>query len=362
MGCTTGGLVSETYCFNADTSEGNFTILNNTCIRDSRLSLKAKGLHTYFMSLPPNWSLYKSELVKHCKDGIESVNSALKELIEYGYVEITEQKRSENGRFSGKAYGFHAKPIKSIPDKLLKDEDEPSDDEHRHGFPATVKPSTVKPLTENPLLLTTNKLNTDKQRTELTNSESEKVSESVFVNIIKGLFGGEYPFDKNFEAAVLKHVTDAGIEETNLESYLKYVFERTKLGNVQKSFEGLFRKLALASSIIRDFKNSCFIKKAEKDQPISQNIKYIDCPICSTRFKEFDFNCPTCGVSVKEIKDQNQIDFIVKKKLYEMSESEKDAYEAAWDKMTKQVKTKTGRTFLLENEKVQFWKEFGLLD
>ncbi len=359
--------MSETYCFNADTSEGNFTILNNTCIRDTRLSLKAKGLHTYFMSLPPNWSLYKSELVKNCKDGIESVNSALKELIEYGYVEITEQKRSENGRFSGKAYGFHAKPIKSIPEKLSKDEDDSSDDEHRHGFPATVKPSTVKPstvkpLTENPLLLTTNKLNTDKQRTELTNPESETVSESVFVNIIKGLFGGEYPFDKNFESTVQKQLKNAGIEEANLEAYLKYVFERTKLGNVQKSFEGLFRKLALANSIIRDFRNSCFIKKAEEKQKSEQHIKYIDCPICSTRFKEYDFSCPTCGVSVKEIKDQNQIDFIVKKKLYEMSESEKDAYEAAWDKMTKQVKERTGRPFLLENEKIQFWKEYGILN
>ena len=113
---------------------------------------------------------------------------------------------------------------------------------------------------------------------------------------------------------------------------------------------------------IRDFKNSCFIKKAEEKQKTEQHIKYIDCPICSTSFKEYDFSCPTCGVSVKEIKDQNQIDFIVKKKLYEMSESEKDAYEAAWDKMTKQVKERTGRPFLLENEKIQFWKEYGILN
>lgn len=305
------------------------------------------------MSLPSGWKLYKSELVKHSTDGIDSVNSALKELIKYGYVEITEQRRSESGKFTGNAYAFHAKPIR------------PYADDNRSGFSVTAKPSTVKPYTEKPLLLTTNKLNTNIQNTKLTNPETEtkeSVSESVFVKIIKGLFSGEYPFDKNFESAVLKHLTEAGIEEANVEAYLKYVFERTKLGNVQKSFEGLFRKLALASSIIRDFKNSCFIKKAEKEQTKSQNIKYVDCPICSTRFKEFDFNCPTCGVSVKEIKDQNQIDFIVKKKLYEMSESEKDAYEAAWDKMTKQVKERTGRPFLLENEKIQFWKEYGILN
>lgn len=345
--------MSETFCFNADPTEGNFTILNNTCIRDERLSLKAKGLHTYLMSLPSGWKLYKSELVHHSTDGIDSVNSALKELIKFGYVELTEQQRTNAGKFSGNAYGFHAKPIKV------------ASEDSGNGFPVTAKPSTVKPYTENPLLLTTNKLNTNIQNTKLTNPETEtkeSVSESVFVNILKGLFSGEYPFDKNFESTVQKQLKNAGIEEANLEAYLKYVFERTKLGNVQKSFEGLFRKLALASSIIRDFKNSCFIKKAEKDQPLSQNIKYIDCPICSTRFKEFDFNCPTCGVSVKEIKDQNQIDFIVKKKLYEMSESEKDAYEAAWDKMTKQVKERTGRPFLLENEKIQFWKEYGIIN
>ena len=187
--------MSETFCYNADPSEGNYTILNNTCIRDKRLSLKAKGLHTYFMSLPPNWNLYKSELVKHSRDGIDSVNSAIKELVELGYVEITEQKRSVDGRFAGKAYGFHAKPINT-------------DEDNRHGFPVTVKPLTDKPFTENPQLLTTNTLNTDKPKTKLTNYEDslketvEEVSESVFVIVIKELFDGEYPFDKDFESAV----------------------------------------------------------------------------------------------------------------------------------------------------------------
>lgn len=125
----------------------------------------------------------------------------------------------------------------------------------------------------------------------------------------------------------------------------------------------LFRsKLALANSIIRDFRNSCFIKKAEEKQKSEQHIKYIDCPICSTRFKEYDFSCPICGVSVKEIKDQSQIDFIVKKKIYEMPDAEKNAYESAWNELTKKVKERTGRPFLLENEKIQFWKEYGILN
>lgn len=343
--------MSETY-FIKQHRKDNFTILDNTCIRDDRISWKAKGLHTYLMSLPEDWKICLSDLINRSTDGRDSVTSAIKELESFGYVQ-RDVKRTDKGCFKNFCYMVFENPTK------IKTEDS------NHPFtenPKTDNPISVKPYTENPLLLTTNKLNTYKQKTELTNPESEKVSESVFVNIIKSLFGGEYPFDKNFESTVLKQLEKAGIEEANLEAYLKYVFERTKLGNVQKSFEGLFRKLALASSIIRDFKNSCFIKKAEKDQPLSQNIKYIDCPICSTRFKEYDFTCPTCGVSLREINDQTQADFVIKKKIYEMSDSEKESYEKALNEFTNQVKAKTGRPFLLENEKIQFWKEYGILN
>lgn len=325
--------------------EKNFTILDNTCIRDENLSWGAKGLHCYLEHLPGDWKIYKSYLISHYPDKRVALNNLINELVDAGYIRVEKNLRNPDGTFAPQRYIVFEKPNNnqcrlSTADNTIVD----------------------NPLTENQHLLTTNKLNTDKQRTELTNPESETVSESVFVNIIKGLFGGEYPFDKNFESAVLKHLTDAGIEEANLEAYLKYVFERTKLGNVQKSFEGLFRKLALANSIIRDFKNSCFIKKAEEKQKSEPHIKYIDCPICSTRFKEFDFNCPICGVSVKEIKDQSQIDFIVKKKIYEMPDAEKEAYESAWNELTRQVKERTGRPFLLENEKIQFWKEYGILN
>ena len=357
--------MSETY-FIKKKKETNYTQIDNTCVKDARLSWKEKGVHTYLMTLPEDWKIYLSELVRHSRDGKSALYSAIQTLEKYGYIKRI-RNRDENGRFEQTAYYVYEEPLQA-------DDNTPLSDNPDMENPDVVKPDMENPNkekrdTENQTLLNTNKLTTNNiQNTELTNLSSSEddatqtVSESVFVKIIKGLFSGEYPFDKNFESAVLKHLTEAGIEEANVEAYLKYVFERTKLGNVQKSFEGLFRKLALASSIIRDFKNSCFIKKAEKEQPKSQNIKYVDCPICSTRFKEFDFNCPTCGVSVKEIKDQNQIDFIVKKKLYEMSESEKDAYEAAWDKMTKQVKERTGRPFLLENEKIQFWKEYGILN
>lgn len=346
--------MSETFCYNADPSEGNYTILNNTCIRDKRLSLKAKGLHTYFMSLPPNWNLYKSELVKHSRDGIDSVNSAIKELVELGYVEITEQKRSADGRFAGKAYGFHAKPINT-------------DEDTRHGFPVTVKPLTDKPFTENPQLLTTNTLNTDKPKTKLTNYEDslketvEEVSESVFVIVIKELFCGEYPFDKDFESGVRARLSEKEIDESNLESYLKYVFERTKLGNVQKSFEGLFRVLALSSSVVRDFKNSSLCKNPTETENLEKKEIYskrIKCPICGSEFEEFNYYCPKCTLSADAIKANDQKEIYVKKRLYEMTEEEKQDFELARNQKLKTI----GRAFFVGNEQEEFLKEYGILE
>lgn len=45
-----------------------------------------------------------------------------------------------------------------------------------------------------------------------------------------------------------------------------------------------------------------------------------------------------------------------------MNESEKQRYESAYSERMDQIKQKTGRLFLTEEERVQFWREYGLLD
>ena len=328
--------MSDTYFFNADTSEGNFTILNNTCIKDPRLSLKAKGLHTYFMSLPHDWKLYKAELVKHHTDGIDSINSAIKELTKFGYIEVSEQKRNEKGKFTSKSYGFHAKPYEN----------------NRTGFTVT-----EQSLADNPVLLNTNKLNTNIQKTKLTNYE-QPVSESVFVKVIKELFSGEYLFDNQFESDVLKKFKERGIGIDNLEAYLNYVFERTKLANPIKSFEGLYRKLALSNSILQDFKLGEHCKQNDDTDFSNLYERKYECPICHTVFGEFDYYCPSCSLSVDAIKAKDQQEIIIKTKLYQMTEDEKSDFELKYQTVLKQK----GRTFLTPEEKLQFYKDNGILN
>lgn len=65
----------------------NFVIIDKTFLEDDRLSYKAKGILAYLLSKPDNWKVIVSDLVKHSKDGFDSVYSGLKELKKYGYYE-----------------------------------------------------------------------------------------------------------------------------------------------------------------------------------------------------------------------------------------------------------------------------------
>ena len=64
----------------------NFTSIHNKLINDSKISLKAKGIMLYMLSKPENWKYNPKEIAKNSKDGLDSVYSGIKELIEAGYV------------------------------------------------------------------------------------------------------------------------------------------------------------------------------------------------------------------------------------------------------------------------------------
>ena len=64
----------------------NYTTINNTGLKDKRLSWKAKGILAYILTLPDDWVFYREELSKHAKDGLDSLRAGMKELKEYGYL------------------------------------------------------------------------------------------------------------------------------------------------------------------------------------------------------------------------------------------------------------------------------------
>ena len=139
--------------------ENPYVMINKQFLNDERLSWKAKGILTYLLSMPDDWQIYENELVKHSKDGITSLKSGIKELIELGYI-IRKQLRNEKGQFKGYEYCVY-----EIPAEI--------------GFSNNGDPNNGKPHTTNNNI--TNNDLTNKERyiaTEGTNvSKDEKVIE-----------------------------------------------------------------------------------------------------------------------------------------------------------------------------------------
>jgi hypothetical protein len=86
-----------------------YVMVNKEFLNDANLSLKAKGLLTYFMSLPDDWQIYESEIVKHHRDGRDSLSTAVKELIENGYIQ-RQRIRDKKGRLMAYEYRVYEVP------------------------------------------------------------------------------------------------------------------------------------------------------------------------------------------------------------------------------------------------------------
>ena len=72
-----------------------YTHVNNEIFHDKNISYKAKGLFCQMLSLPDNWDFKENSIKALATDGIRSVRSGLKELIEKGYL-IREPIREGN--------------------------------------------------------------------------------------------------------------------------------------------------------------------------------------------------------------------------------------------------------------------------
>lgn len=92
----------------------DYTVMSNCHLRDTNLSLKAKGLLSMMLALPEDWDYSISGLVSICKEKETAVTSALDELKTYGYLKVTKlmPNETENGRF-GYCYDVFEKPIES---------------------------------------------------------------------------------------------------------------------------------------------------------------------------------------------------------------------------------------------------------
>ena len=111
----------------------DYTVMSNHHLRNAGLSLKSKGLLSMMLSLPENWNYTTRGLAKICKEGTDSIGSALKELERAGYI-VRNRLRDSKGKIVNVEYDISTRhPVP--PDT---------------GQPCENEPDTACPDTENP--------------------------------------------------------------------------------------------------------------------------------------------------------------------------------------------------------------------
>ena len=144
----------------------DFTIMCNHHLRNTELSLKAKGLLSLMLSLPEDWDYTTKGLAHICKDGVDSITTALKELERHGY--LTRQRlRYENGQLGDIEYTIHEKPVNAERQAFPPKRENPRQVNPGQAKPEQAKPEQAEPEQENPAQLNTNPQRTKKSKTDI---------------------------------------------------------------------------------------------------------------------------------------------------------------------------------------------------
>ena len=139
----------------------DYTVMSNHHLRNRALSLKAKGLLSMMLSLPDDWNYTTRGLAKICKEGVDAIGGALRELEGAGYI-VRHQLRDRQGRISDTEYVIYEQPQPKKPDTPSPDTDAPD----------TENPYMEKPDTEKPAELNIEKSNTQKSITHGSSTDS----------------------------------------------------------------------------------------------------------------------------------------------------------------------------------------------
>ena len=132
----------------------DYTVMSNHHLRNEKLSLKAKGLLSMMLSLPDDWNYTTRGLAKICKEGVDAIGGALRELETAGYI-VRHQLRDRQGRISDTEYVIYEQPQPRQPEPPKPDT----------ASPDTENPYLDKPDTEKPAELNIEKSNTQKSIT-----------------------------------------------------------------------------------------------------------------------------------------------------------------------------------------------------
>ena len=147
----------------------DYTVMSNHHLKDRTLTLKSKGLLSMMLSLPDEWNYTTRGLAAICREGVDSIGVALKELETHGYIRRT-QLRDEKGKITDTEYVIYEMPQcepPSSPGTPLPGTAKPYTENPDMGIP-----DTAEPCTENPAQLNTNQVINNQRNNSLNKYQS----------------------------------------------------------------------------------------------------------------------------------------------------------------------------------------------
>ena len=137
----------------------DYTVMSNHHLRNTELSLKAKGLLSLMLSLPEDWDYTMRGLSRICKDGIDSIRVGVQELETQGYL-VRQRVRLPNGQLGSVEYTILEQP----------EQPQPEPEKPTLEKPMLENPTQVKPTLDSPTQEIPTQLNKDILKTNLSNT------------------------------------------------------------------------------------------------------------------------------------------------------------------------------------------------
>ena len=234
-------------------SNAYFTITNNQLVRDDRLSWKARGIFVYLWSMSDGWDFRINEVVKHARDGRDSLKAGLKELEDYGYL-TRKYRKGDDGRFNGYDWVLADSPADGKP-TMKAVENKENQAAGKMGGPKTRRPENP-PLSNNKIRNINLRNNKSKNKDDWLNDINlnlltEKVNEAeqqwgnLTPEIKESLVGLTDQFGQQVVVDGLASFNDNGQHKSGLLKYVKKYIESRRDSNAAQSLklEASLRKL-----------------------------------------------------------------------------------------------------------------------
>lgn len=217
----------------------NYVVMSNHHLRNKEMSLKAKGLLSLILSLPPEWNYSLAGLCAICKESQTAMRSALKELETNHYL-VRKRQKNSLGHFE---YEYI---VYEVPHT-----------ENAH----TGSQNARKEHTENRSQISKEELNTDKINIDVLKKDKEKEKIDSLLQEV----GNTDLIELYWSYIDLRKGMDAPLTAKGLEMLIARC-ERLSKNNIR------VQKLLLENAIINGWKN-VFLPKESELESITQEYR-----------------------------------------------------------------------------------------